>query len=219
MKKKNILIIFVLLTLPFTVNATLQTTSHLQLRIIAGIDILTPDSLTFPSTFIQEEETYTTAAFIPDVEENTIVVNDYRFNGEFNVTLQVENFKKRDSSIPYSNIAIVTLANASQPDTVDTKGFNIPPGTDSQTVQSPLDCDWDFVSPLKEYCENEPTGFSYFTGINDISDPQLIIDGRNPSNGIGRKGSYATSLGILLKIPPAIEPGSYNSIFTFTLIT
>lgn len=121
--------------------------------------------------------------------------------------------------IPYANISIVTLATANSPDTVDTHVNNSPSGTDSQTVFSVLDCDWDFAVDFGTFCENEIPGFTTnsFAGTGIVSNPQTIINGDTPT-GIGRAGEYIASLGLRLIVPPGTEYGDYNTVFTFTLI-
>lgn len=205
-----------LLAMPFTSSA--QSNQDVTLSISPYYNWETPLELTIPQTFINKTaDTLVYQPYDPSNINEYIKVYDLRDSGGFTVTLAITNFTDGVHTIPYTGVGIVTLANASQPNSVDTPGPtsypNKPDGTDNGTVFSTLDCDWDRISDFRTSCENT---FHNFTGTGIASDSQTIIDGAAPT-GTGRVGQYWLALGIRLLIPQGTVPGNYQSTFTFSL--
>lgn len=214
---------------PFITSA--QSDQQVSLSIGADYNWTNPNELNLPRTFLNKNtDTFIYKPFNPSNINEYIRVNDLRNNGGFTVTLAISDFKEivecpplvsgpcfGTNTIPYTNVGIVTLANADQPSSVDTPGVtnypNNPPGTDNDTVYSILDCDWNQSSDFQTTCESL---FNNFTGSGLVSDSQTIMDGTSPT-GAGRVGQYWLALGIRLRLPQGTVPGNYQSTFTFTL--
>jgi hypothetical protein len=232
---RNILIAVILtlcnlvFAIPFISFA--QSDQDVSLSISPDYNWANPSELTLPRTFMNKNaDTYIYQPYNPANINEYIRVNDLRNNGGFTVTLAISDFKETVdcpplvigpcfgvNTIPYTNVGIVTLANVSQPSSVDTPGptnaQNHPAGTDGDTVYSTLDCDWNSNTDFQTTCDSV---FQNFTGIGLVSDSQTIMDGTSPTN-IGRVGQYWLALGIRLRIPQGTTPGNYQSTFTFSL--
>ncbi|MCC7197744.1 hypothetical protein IT413_06165 [Candidatus Peregrinibacteria bacterium] len=209
-----------------------QENQDVSLNINSYYNWETPDTLSLPRTFVNDgADTWIYKAYDPANINEYIKIYDLRNNGGFSVTLAISDFKEvvdcplstdpppcfGTHTIPYTDVGIVTLANAAQPSSVDTPGVtsfpNSPAGTDSETVYSTLDCDWNTSTDFQTFCESQ---FQNFTGTLATSDSQTIIDGTSPT-GTGRVGQYWLALGMRLRIPQGTVPANYESTFTFSL--
>jgi hypothetical protein len=126
--------------------------------------------------------------------------------------------------ISYRKIGIVTLAengvdngNTDKVDYPVTGKLNIPPGSDNNSVNSDLDCDWDKnFDTFENACE---TLFEYFTGAGlENSNPITVVSGDQLNPARKRIGEYWLALGIKVVVPGNMVYGSYTSTFTFDLI-
>jgi hypothetical protein len=141
------------------------------------------------------------------------------------VQLQISDFisvQNAQNKIPFTNIGLVTLAEAQSSQTVNTASFNIPAGDDSGSVLSPTkNCIWD------PNWDINPASFG-LSSCNDFYNVEFDTDGHSMkpitimdaplTRATGRMGQYWLSLGLKLLIPRATPSGTYSSTFTFTLI-
>ncbi|MBU0661514.1 hypothetical protein KKG22_05065 [Patescibacteria group bacterium] len=143
------------LVMAFTVTAMAQSTSqNVSLEIRSGaISIFhTPDNFLFDPTFINtasSTEIYKTLD--PAIYENQLVVEDADTTGDdFYITIAISNLASSSSVIPFSNLALVTLAQ-------DASGLDIftpsTPPADQVDVTAPLYCP--SYGDLATYCDND----------------------------------------------------------------
>ncbi|MBU1954053.1 hypothetical protein KKH03_03710 [Patescibacteria group bacterium] len=139
----------------FAVTTFAQPLSQeLSLSIISGaISIFhTPDNFLFDPTFINtSSSTKIYKTLDPSIYENQLVVEDADVTGDdFYITIAISNLTSSSSVIPFSNLALVTLAQ-------DTSGLDIStpstPPADQVNVTAPLYCP--SYGDLATYCDND----------------------------------------------------------------
>jgi hypothetical protein len=180
--------------------------------------LVTPSSLNFPTTFYNlSEDSIIYLQTDPGENSEKILIADRRDLGGFYLTINIIDFSSITDTIPLSNLSIATLSDSS-PESVDflSSPPNNPPGTDSDTVTGPLDCDWDGITDFETACSAIFTNFIE-SGTPGVSEPILIIDGSFPTGG-GRSGVYWLSPLFRLLVPTGTIPGDYSTTITYSLI-
>ena len=245
---KSALIITVLALLnlagsPLVVLAQSGSSQEISQNIEPAIYFKVPKSLTLPAIFAGDTAESVYAQYNPAVPDEQIKVTDFRYNGGFEVDLTVSNFTKvaagdvdrfnppdrtcsiPNQCIPYRDIWLVTLADngvdRGNTDSVDypvTGKLNIPPGSDNNSVNSELNCDWD-STVVPPFSFKDECVFRKFTGVGlENSDPVTIMYGNQLDPSTKRVGEYWLALGLKVVVPAHMVYGSYTSTFTFDLI-
>lgn len=217
LKKINIatlILSFMALTIfPYIQNVKGSSDQQANLTIGVGTITLTaPSDFSFDPIFIAPGDTtpfYIYKELTPLTTGKVVRVTDNNNINNFKVTMNVSNFTKGASIIPFSHFSFVTLASDAA------TGIDSESGAPATNFTMPEKCAWDqsHGGTLQDNCQSD---FLSLSGAGSQSDAVDIIVSNEPDSG--RQGTYSLGMGYKLLIDPtAVSYGNYDGTITFTL--